>query len=221
MTNKNLVMSTLYKLHIPIISSEQIYKYWIKILNSYLNRSYHNFDHIAMGLKEIEKLSLNENIKYPAELKLAWITHDIIVGSRQAELFSAFFTQRLIHDVGLIVKEEIVYDLILETSQECYFSEGLSKTRLYEADLIHDIDFMIFGQDWEIFLKYDEDIEKEYGDRFSKLERAKFLRTMSISNHIYRLDFYRDQYEKKAINNLKEILYGKYLEEFKIANKIL
>lgn len=209
----------LYKSWLKPCAGSDVYKYWIKLLDNY-NRSYHNFDHIASGLVTINEIQslFNGFISHISELKMAWILHDVITGCRQAELLSACFSQRVMYNLSL--REEIVYDLILETAPDAYMISGPSKTGLYEADLIHDIDFMILGQDWETFLEYDNNIEEEYRPRFSRLARAEFLRSCTIMNHIYRLDEFRKKYEKQALDNINQILCGFYLEEFKSIQRL-
>lgn len=189
-----------------------VYKYFPILINKY-DRPYHNFDHIYSGLYEIQLLPIfknNQEIRYYRELVLAWIVHDIYVGCKQAELLSVLFAQHLICDLGLKIKDEIVSDLILETAPESYFVEGPSKTGMYEADLIHDIDFMQFGQEWDVFIKCNDNIDDEYGYRLVPSARASFLETILKMNHIFRTDKYRDKYEIQAVRNIRRLLNERY-----------
>jgi len=195
-------------------NSVNIYKYWISLINNYIDRPYHNFNHISSGLVEINKRCLtDECIVYKNELKFAWINHDFITGCRQAELMTNVFVCKMIHDIGLAssLKEEIVYDLIMETSPECYLTEGPSKTGMYEADLIHDIDFICLGLEWKEFCDYGNKIIKEYGKRFNPRARVKFLKTVQNMQHIYRTIKYYDSYEEQARNNIEKMLKEIYI----------
>ena len=184
-----------------------IYKHWMNLQANY-SRIYHNFEHIASGLREINKLG--DNIAYLSELKCAWIFHDVVVGCRNAELLSAVFAQNVLNDTNTTLEKEIIYDLISETAPEAYCIEGQSKTGLYVADLIHDIDFLILGQDWETFLKYDENIIIEYGARFDPYSRTKFFKLIRNMNNIYRIRRFRENYDWIAYSNVDKILREKY-----------
>lgn len=207
--------------YIEILDDSFINKYWLKLCKNY-NRPYHNFDHISMGLKEIDKM---KNLKYSIELKLAWIFHDFVVGCRNAELITIMFVQQFLNDCDYIgnieyLKKEIIYDLIQETSLENTFNISGYK-RLDEFDIIHDIDFMILGQEYETFLDYDNNIEKEYGDRFNYLERVKFLK------HIYKLpqtvlfrtnDFGK-RFDNQVTKNIEKIFTDKYIKYSYVISK--
>jgi len=99
----------------------------------------------------------------------------------------------------------------METSPECYLTEGSSKTGMYEADLIHDIDFLQFGQEWDIFINCNNNIDVEFGDRIDPIARGRFISLIQSMNYVFRTNEYREKYEEQARNNIEKMLKEIYI----------
>ena len=167
-------------------------------------RHYHTFDgHIPQGLEifnEFKHLCENSDSVY-----YAWMNHDAIYDPKDKdnEEKSAEFAYHLAFRMGLpYTFAKAAHGLILATKH-------LDLPKTTNEKLIVDIDLSIFGQPEPIFDAYEENIRKEY--EFYPPEvynpgRANILEMFKNRKPLYRTPQIREKYEKKAKENLQEVL---------------
>lgn len=170
------------------------------------HRYYHNQNHLEAMLLEFENITqIIRN--YEAVLLAIWF-HDAIYDThakdneeRSAKLFSDFALEKnLSHDLSA----EVVR-LILATKHDKIYTD-------IDAQILNDIDLSIFGNPRSEFLKYEENIRKEYSwrnDNTYKKERLKVL-TFFIgrldNRRIYQTSHFENKYGEDARKNITQLI---------------
>ena len=181
-------------------------KHWADLQDHYGTNIYHDFSHISMGLYELEKdLTF---LEFREDLEFAYFYHDIIVGCRDAEILSSMFAINVRNSMKLILFPNIIAECIAETKFANLMDHEMKKFR--ELNVIHDMDLIILGKDWNTFINYDDNIVMEYGTSFDKNKRAEILYGFYENKKIYRTERYLDLYQNQAKSNLKRILKERY-----------
>lgn len=170
------------------------------------HRYYHNQDHLEAMLLEFENITQIVR-NYEAVLLAIWF-HDAIYDThakdneeRSVKLFSDFALEKnLSHDLSAEV-----FRLILATKHNKIYTD-------INAQILSDIDLSIFGKPRSEFLKYEEDIRKEYGwvdDDTYKKERLKVL-TFFIgrldNGRIYQTSHFENKYGENARENITQLI---------------
>lgn len=218
MMNIDYVLEKFAGKYLTPYNGGQVSKYYRILMGSYNSgwRYYHDFNHIGEGLKTIYEFYSQDNLEYFEELVFAWMMHDVTIMCRNAELLSAMFAIRAIEEMNLNLQENIVSDLVMETTIENALYEGPSQTGLIEADIMHDLDFIRMGVDrFDEFLKNDTDIADEYGKRFNKISRMEFLYSLTKMKNIYRTDLVRKDSQNQALININQLINTKYIDEYR------
>lgn len=189
------------------------------ILKSYYEhfRYYHNFDnHILPGLRLLSSIShLFKNVLY---VKLAWWYHDVIYvpGGHVNESASA---QRARFDCTLLDINKQIGNIsenepYLESSYIAFlvYMTDYSKIQVTndnDANLLIDVDFSILGSQPDDYLNYASAIHKEYShisDEKFLTGRRKFLTGLLSQDRIFKTEYFQDNFEKQALDNIKQEL---------------
>ena len=178
-----------------------------KIINYYTdkNRYYHNIDHIKDMLNHLNK-DFKENLskKQIIILKLSIIFHDIIYDPTQkdnekqsAEFAFEYLKDALVDDVTC----NEVYDNILKTQYHLNV-----KPENHIQEILIDLDLRGFGTDtyWINGFLFRKEFSHLTDDEWFK-GRIKFLENF-IDSDIYQTELYRNKYEDKAKNYMKQEL---------------
>lgn len=163
-------------------------------------RFYHTFKHIESCIRSLNLIK-NNVIDFEA-ISMALFFHDIVYNTKSLtnEFDSAELMKRKLLDFDFSDHFlEKVYNLILLTQHPSVTED---------SDALHmiDIDLLVLSSDRDVFLKYHDDIKKEYSwvpENLFESNRKEFLSTL-LNNYIYRSDSYRHLNEraKKNINSV-------------------
>ena len=121
-------------------------------------RHYHTLEHIGEMLKISGKLG--RGLPYTIELSLAVWYHDVVYDPRSKtnEVDSAAVAEEQLALLGLEPHQgAIVQELILTTKHD-----AANECKLAEADVLLDADLAILGSSEARYLRYADDIRKEY-----------------------------------------------------------
>ena len=164
-------------------------------------RYYHNMQHIQSMLEEI--YNCNDNSLDIDSLLFATWFHDVSYNpkSHRNEAESAALAIVLLKKIDVPeVKIQTVQKLILATINH-------TKATYSDTDLSFflDCDLKILGATREDYIRYSENIRKEYKHVIGfiyKRERKKVLKCIIESTSIYRTDYFRNKYEEQARCNI-------------------
>jgi predicted metal-dependent HD superfamily phosphohydrolase len=102
-------------------------------------------------------------------------------------------------------KSDTVYKLVMATDHKPM------TVMTNDEMVVRDIDLCVFGQEWDKFKKYDDDIRAEYSwvpETDYRNGRARILQSFVSREHIYDTEFFRSRYEEKARENLQKAIEG-------------
>lgn len=172
-------------------------------------RFYHNMDHLAHCMQELEWLSLNTN-QYSNDLKklcIALLGHDVIYGENieghSDEELSAEWTQAWVINKELLSQEESqdVKELIGKTQ---YLSKSISLDTELEK-IMCSIDLAILGKNKKVYDQYKSNIRKEYQqvpEEVYNAGRVKALKKLLTMPRLYESESF-EHYELIARKNLQ------------------
>ncbi len=165
------------------------------------HRSYHNKEHLAHCLEQIDLAAAS--MRHPEQVELAIWFHDVIneQGARDNERRSAdFFRARA---EGLIDPQVIdaVADLILVTMHN-------DRPEDLDHQFICDVDLASFGCPWECFMRDSENVKAEFEgpDEDYYRGKEKFLEALLARPRIFMTDFFNRRYEQQARDNIAGLL---------------
>ncbi|EGV45048.1 phosphohydrolase [Bizionia argentinensis JUB59] len=189
-------------------------KKWEIISNAYnsSSRFYHNLNHLESMLLELEKVK-NE-IKDWDLILFSLFYHDIIYDSTTTdnEEKSAEFAKHQLGYLNISVEQiEKVQKTILATKSHVFDNDQ-------DINFFLDADISILGADKDFYEMYSRNIRLEYLEYpsfiFNK-GRSKVLEHFLSQTSIYKTYFFKNQFETKAIENLKN-----ELKELKRRNQV-
>lgn len=206
MNNINFLKYTLKELLSKHSNDSELTHNFFKVIQgkySSTNRHYHNLDHISLMLSEAKKFE-NKINDYDSLCFATWF-HDIIYNplkgdneERSAECAKKFL-DKIKYEEKRIRK---VQELILRTKDHTIQNGNEN----YDMKIFLDLDLLILGIEREQYIKYANNIRKEYNfvpDDIYNKERKKILIQYLNSQFIYKTKKFRDLYEKQARNNIK------------------
>lgn len=172
-----------------------------EILNAWEgeDRAYHNADHLAACLEELD--AYPEDIAEHDVLELAIWFHDVIYKARRQdnEEQSAELALNAVIDAGLDDSlGQRVAELILVTQHDGVPADETAR-------ILVDIDLSILGREPEVFEAYENAVRQEYSWAPSFLYRRgrrKVLRSFVERAAIYSTPFFRERYEARARENI-------------------
>lgn len=182
----------------PNADPAQIEHSFVAIRNLYTGRPYHNLDHIAECLGQLDAVKVSFDT-YPVEVAL-WY-HDVIYDPKRKdnEQWSAEFAINDMRDLDAPHSlRRGVTELIMATKHDKVLDSP-------QEQLIVDIDLHTLGRSWEEYQAYSNAIRREYAwvteDDYVK-GRAAVLQTFLDRPQIYYTDHFRQLYEEPARRNL-------------------
>ena len=173
------------------------------LINAYgdRNRSYHNLKHID------ELLGLLERVKDSSDnfnaLGLAAWFHDYIYNPQAAdnEIRSAAYARKAMKELNIDSQTiEVVTQIILSTQHHIPLIDGIDNL------IFLDVDLGILGSKPERYQQYARSIRQEYNhlsDRDYCQGRTKVLKQFLAKSRIYYTDYFYQQLESQARNNLQ------------------
>ncbi|WP_241331390.1 HD domain-containing protein [Chryseobacterium arthrosphaerae] len=181
---------------------ERISRFWNEIETKYTEkgRYYHNLLHLDNMFQELE--AVKDRISRFTLLSFAVFYHDIIYDatSKSNEEKSAVTAEKRLAELGLSYEEiMIVSDQILATKSH-------QKSENMDINYLLDADLSVLGKDRETYLVYTQMIRKEYSiypDFLYKPGRKKVLRHFLELENIFKTEYFRDQYETQAKENIE------------------
>jgi predicted metal-dependent HD superfamily phosphohydrolase len=175
---------------------------WLEIKKKYSEkgRYYHNIHHLENMFLELENVK-DQISNFPA-LSFSVFYHDIIydASSKRNEEKSAEFAairlQKL--NAGTSITASVTAQIIATKAH--LLSDDNDTNYLLDADL------SILGKDAETYQSYIKNIRKEYSiypDFLYKPGRKKVLLHFLELDHIFKTEYFKDQYEISARKNIK------------------
>lgn len=173
---------------------------WSEIKNCYTSNSrhYHNLEHLKNMLSEL--IQIQSEVEDLDCLLFAIFYHDIVYKSTKSnnESQSALFFQKRIAKTSF------------QNLKKCMLQIEATKEHKTSADsdtnILLDLDLSILGKPSEEYRKYTEGIRKEYQiypDFLYKKGRKKVLNSMLELESIFKTDYFKQQYEHQAKENLR------------------
>ncbi|MEG6586261.1 HD domain-containing protein [Dendrosporobacter sp. 1207_IL3150] len=163
-------------------------------------RTYHNIEHLNCCFRHFDKVKTL--LTNPDAVEFALWFHDFVYvpSSVSNEVLSANIARKYCRDfLGQENFGEEVFQLIIATKH-------LETTNLQDdCEFIADIDLAILGADLENFVKYENNIRKEYsflGEKQYRSERLKVLSSFIMHDYIYLTPYFRKSLEDKARRNI-------------------
>ncbi|RPI74768.1 MAG: N-methyl-D-aspartate receptor NMDAR2C subunit [Desulfobacteraceae bacterium] len=167
------------------------------------HRAYHNAEHIAHCLEELDHVP--DLARQPLEVEMALWFHDAVYDTHTSdnEEKSAAWAQQALR-TGHCPTESVVriYDLILTTKHDKPLIEN-------DPQLIADIDLSSLGQSEPEFLSNERNIRAEYRwlpEKSYREERIKVIQNFLQRKHIYFTDYFEALYGLQARKNLIDAL---------------
>lgn len=172
---------------------------WIEIKNKYSenSRHYHNLEHLENMIAELEPIY--SQISNLDTLLFAIYYHDIVYKATKNDnehQSALLFQQRL-------TKVSFPYLKACSAQIEATKEHKLSLDN--DTNILLDIDLSILGKRPKVYLKYCENIRKEYHvypDFMYRKGRKKVLKHILELDSIYKTAFFKEKYESQARNNI-------------------
>ncbi|MCP3933187.1 MAG: hypothetical protein GY705_29305 [Bacteroidetes bacterium] len=172
---------------------------WNEIEKNYSSKSrhYHNLEHLENMFSELNKIQSEvENLDC---LLFAIYYHDVIYKSTKSnnERQSALTFENRIAKTSFDKLSECMSQI--EATKEHKLSED------NDTNILLDLDLSVLGKSSEEYKKYSESIRKEYHiypDFMYRKGRKKVLKSILELDFIYKTDFFKQEYENQANQNL-------------------
>jgi predicted metal-dependent HD superfamily phosphohydrolase len=167
------------------------------------HRKYHTLQHLEECFALLDRAeSFPEHL---AEVELALWFHDAIYNTRKGdnEKRSAEWARESILDAGLSKDQSgRIYELIMATKHN-----ALPVGR--DAEVLVDVDLGILGAEQTRFDEYENQVRQEYSwvpEFLYRRERRKVLEQFLNRSTIYSTEYFRDEFEARARDNLARSL---------------
>jgi len=173
---------------------------WSEIKNCYTSHSryYHNLKHLKNMLSEL--IQIQSEVEDLDGLLFAIYYHDIVYKSTKSNNE---------HQSALVFKNRIA-PTSFQNLKKCMLQIEATKEHKTSEDtdtnILLDLDLSILGKTTEEYKIYTESIRKEYQiypDFLYKKGRKKVLKSLLELDSIYKTDYFKNQYENQAKENLK------------------
>ena len=162
------------------------------------SRHYHNLNHLTAMIQDYERHF--ESLQNPKEVLFSIFYHDLVYKASQKdnELQSANQALKILFENKNLDKT-LVYDHICATKAHLHSSNQ-------DTNWLLDFDLKILASPPETYQNYCQQIRQEYKiypDFLYKPGRKNALEHFLEQAFIYQTDFFRNQYEQQARNNIK------------------
>ena len=172
---------------------------WSEIENNYSSKTryYHNLKHLENMFTELDRIE--SKTKDLDTLLFAIFYHDIICESTKSNNE---------HQSALIFEKRISQTSFTSLSECMAQIEAIKEHKLsYDNDtnILIDLDLSILGKSSKEYKKYCENIRKEYQiypDFMYRKGRIEFLKNILELDSIYKTDFFKQEFETQAKENL-------------------
>ncbi|WP_124981472.1 HD domain-containing protein [Nonlabens xiamenensis] len=186
-------------------SSDKDYKVecWNELNKKYSSKSrhYHNLDHLDHMFSELEKVKSEINRLDAIEFSIFY--HDLIYNPRKSdsEYQSALVFKKRLSNTSFTPIDYCVEQIV--ATKEHKLSDDS------DTNLLLDMDLSILGSEPDRYQGYAKKIRKEYaiypGWMYRK-GRKKVLQHFLSLDSIFKTEFFRNEYEEKARENLENEL---------------
>jgi predicted metal-dependent HD superfamily phosphohydrolase len=179
-----------------------IENFWLEIEKKYAEkgRHYHNLTHLENMFSELELVK--DRILNFTNISFSVFYHDVIydTSSKLNEEKSAEFAKLRLEKLGLNKTD------IEEISKQILATKSHQKSKNTDINYLLDADLSILGKDIESYVKYTEQIRKEYSiypDFLYKPGRKKVLQHFLELESIFKTECFKEKYEVQARENIK------------------
>ncbi|MCJ7935193.1 MAG: hypothetical protein MUW56_16605 [Chryseobacterium sp.] len=179
-----------------------VHSLWKEIETKYSQkgRYYHNLSHLEHMFRELEPAE--NSISDCTAVSFSVFYHDIIYNatSKSNEENSAVTAEKRLKEIGLGSAEIRLISAQILTTKSHQESENSDTNYLLDADL------SILGKDFETYIDYTQKIRREYAiypDFLYQPGRKKVLQHFLKLKSIFKTDYFKEQYEIQARENIK------------------
>ena len=188
-------------------NSSLINELWDEVEKNYSGkkRHYHtllHLDNLFTSLTEVKS-----EIQYWESTLFTLFYHDIIYTTLKSdnEENSALLAEKRMQQLS------VSNDIIERCKNQILATKSHSKSTDSDTNYFTDADLSVLGQPWEIYSLYYKNVRKEYAiypDFIYNPGRKKVIQHFLSMNSIYKTDYFYNQFEKVAKENLmKELSY--------------
>lgn len=166
-------------------------------------RGYHGLDHIEnmlLDFNKVQESGIGQKVKNTDAFRYSVFMHDFRNGTPNDVAESIDYAISSAKNLRS-ADSEYVKKLISATD----YSYNPEITSFDEA-LMQDLDLAVLGRNHEEYQKYAKAIRREYGkfdDSIYNPERIKVLQNFLEKENIYNTDYFRDNFEKTARENIQ------------------
>lgn len=188
-------------------NSSLINELWDEVEKNYSgkNRHYHTLQHLENLL--ITLTEVKSEIQHWESILFTLFYHDIIYTALKSdnEENSALLAEKRMQQLS------VSNDIIERCKNQILATKSHSKSTDSDTNYFTDADLSVLGQPWEIYSLYYKNVRKEYAiypDFIYNPGRKKVIQHFLSMNSIYKTDYFYNQFEKVAKENLmKELSY--------------
>jgi len=188
-------------------NSSLINELWDEVEKNYSgkNRHYHTLQHLENLL--ITLTEVKSEIQNWESILFTLFYHDIIYTALKSdnEENSALLAEKRMQQLS------VSNDIIERCKNQILATKSHSKSTDSDTNYFTDADLSVLGQPWEIYSLYYKNVRKEYAiypDFIYNPGRKKVIQHFLSMNSIYKTDYFYNQFEKVAKENLmKELSY--------------
>jgi predicted metal-dependent HD superfamily phosphohydrolase len=178
---------------------------WKEIETKYSEkgRHYHNLLHLENMFNELEMVK--SNISDFTAISFSVFYHDIIYDA----------TSKTNEEKSAAKAEKRLAELYLDKNKISIIAEQILATKSHQrsdhedTNYLLDADLSVLGKDFKTYLKYTQNIRKEYSiypDFLYKPGRKKVLKHFLEFESIFKTDYFKQKYEAQAKENIAEEL---------------
>ena len=188
-------------------NSSLINELWDEVEKNYSGkkRHYHTLQHLENLL--ITLTEVKSEIQNWESILFTLFYHDIIYTALKSdnEENSALLAEKRMQQLS------VSNDIIERCKNQILATKSHSKSTDSDTNYFTDADLSVLGQPWEIYSLYYKNVRKEYAiypDFIYNPGRKKVIQHFLSMNSIYKTDYFYNQFEKVAKENLmKELSY--------------
>ena len=186
-------------------NSSLINELWDEVEKNYSGkkRHYHTLQHLENLL--ITLTEVKSEIQHWESILFTLFYHDIIYTALKSdnEENSALLAEKRIQQLS------VSNDIIERCKNQILATKSHSKSTDSDTNYFTDADLSVLGQPWEIYSLYYKNVRKEYAiypDFIYNTGRKKVIQHFLSMNSIYKTDYFYNQFEKVAKENLMKEL---------------
>lgn len=181
-----------------------IHNLWTSLFNKYSekHRSYHNLNHLNELFNYFD--TFYECLENTKMVSFSIFYHDVIynIWKKDNEEKSAIYAIKQLSQLPIFTN-------VLNGIEKQIIATKTHESKNSDTQFLIDFDLSILGQSKDIYIKYTQDIRKEYQlvpEILYKKGRKKVLQHFIEKEYIYKTPTFINLYEKQAKNNLLEEL---------------